>query len=440
MGIHLDRNDFLQGVNKPENISPEFIGQFYIDTGNKIIYQNIDGTTAGWRQISQQGHTHEAKDFVWMKDVVEELVDENYINEAIESLRTTNNHWLGVNNFSDIRKNGQQLLSEGSKLEDFANVLVDPKNMKVGHVLGWTGSGWGLYAPDGTLPTGDTTDFSHFLVKTDVINSLSNNSPDKPLAAAQGVAIKNYVDQTFANKEHSHGDIYASKFHSHDGFLEKDGVNTVEGQLIFSDTEGVIKPLSFTSDGGTLAFKVAATEEDIFALELDRNNSSDGQSLYIGGSNGVIGTELTLNFGTVRIPSGKILTDTEGQSLRFSPIKITPGESVSPDGSQYVMNLSRKEYGVHLNNTALVGVNQIVFNKPSRSMNDAILFPRSYAGYAQPTELGQYNYLYILDDKIHTDATLATTQKFIQVAGRKIFFTSTEPGRESEPGDIWIKV
>ena len=440
MGIHLDRNDFLQGVTKPTNVTPEFVGQFYIDTGNKNIYQNVDGTVVGWKQISQQGHTHEAKDFVWLKDVVEDLVDENYINESIEALRTTNNHWLGVNSFSDLRKNGQQVLSEGSKLEDFANVLVDPKNMRVGHVLGWTGSGWGLYAPDGTLPSGKGTDFSNFLVKTDIVNSLTNNSTDKALAASQGVALKQYADNKFATKEHSHGNTYAARYHTHEGFIMKDTVNTVEGQMIFTDKKGVLKPLSFSSSGGSLAFKIAATKKDIFAIELDSNNNIDGQSLYIGGSNGVIGTELTLNFSTVRIPSGKILTDTGGESLRFSPIKITPGESMPADGSQYVMNLSKKNYGVHLSNTSLVGVNQIVFTKPSRSMNDAILFPRSSAGNAEPTELGRYSYLYVLDDLIHSNATLASTQSFIQLNGRKIFFSPTEPGRDSSPGDIWIKI
>lgn len=436
MSIHLDRNDFLKGTTAPTNLSPEFVGQFYIDTNHKIIYQNIDGSTAGWKQISQEGHTHEAADFVWLHDVVEALVDENYVTEAVQAMRITNNHWTGVNNFSDIRKDGQAVLSSGDKLEDFSNVLVDPTNMTVGHVLGWTGSGWGLYAPDGTLPSGGGTDFSNFVTKTDIVDSVASTATNKPLSAAQGLFLKTYVDETFAKTSHDHGDIYASAQHTHSEYMSADGVNTVTGQLLFNDTNGVTNPISFSSDGGMLSFKSAATSSDQFKMEVD-GAAGASADFYIGGSNGVAGKELTLNYETVRIPSGKILTDSTTGRIIFSPIRI---QTATQQGTKYVSNVSSREYGLHLSNTSLVGVNQIAFTKPSIAPEEGILFPRSYAGNAQPSEIGMYNYLYILDDHIYTDATLATTKNYIELNGRRIFFSPIQPGRDSRPGDIWIKV
>lgn len=445
MAIHIDREDFLRGAGVPRNLTPEFIGQFYIDTTHKIPYINIDGSAAGWVPLSKGDHVHGASDFSDLDEFIADVLNQEYLTTAMQTLRSGGNHWLGLNNFSNLQKDGSPVLSESSKLEDFSNVLFDPTKVQPGQVLGWTGSGWGLYNPDGKLATGGTTDFTNFITKGDIINSYTSTSPTKVMAASAGLALKGYVDDNFAKEDHTHTE-YAPTNHTHTGYVRTSGaIETISGSKIissnfsFTDQTGNKKPIEFTSTtGGILSLNTPSSSSDPFKFEIG-GSPSKKKNLYFGGASGSSGEELVLNFEKVIIPSGKIVTTEDTGRLVFSPIRIqTTDESL--EGTKYVNNMSSRDFGLNLGNTSLIGASQIVFSRAAQAPSEGILFPKSYAGNTQPTEIGYYNYMYILDDHIHTDATLSTTKNYIELGGRRIFFGPNSPGRESRSGDIWFKI
>lgn len=435
MATHLDRNDYIQGLTKPTNLVPEFVGQIYIDTSVPKIYQAVNVSTAGWKPLVFEGHTHEAKDFTWLGPIVQQYVNESGIEAALDALRNGNNHWIGGNNFqSTLTVQGIKVLSEQSKLGDLMDVdLIRNPVSSNATVFGWTGSAWGAVQVSGVTPSSGTLDFSNFINRSEIVNDLLTNVNTKPLSAAQGVALKAHVDNNFAPKTHTHTG-YAATSHTHSNYYDKNKAEVLRFGMSFAD---VVNPFyASTQQGGAIAIKVAATAADSHKFEVGGLNGEPA-SMYMGGTADTAGNELVLNFEKVRIPSGKLLTDSASGRIIFSPIRI---ETISGLGTKYVANTSSREYGLHLANTSMVGVNQIAFSRPAQGVNDGLLFPRSHAGSTQPSEIGYYNHLYILDDLIHTDATLATTKNYIQLAGRKVFFTNVDPGRDAKNGDIWIKV
>lgn len=442
MGIHLDREDFLQGTTPPISITPEFIGQIYIDTTHEIAYQNYNGRSDGWRQMAKHEHQHLPSEITGLDDYIDALLDQNYLNNAIQTLRTTGNQWTGLNNFATLRVDSKDVLTTGSNLEDLGNVVADLSDATPGQVLGWNGSGWTLYNPDGTLPGGGGYDFTNFVTKNMVTTAINSSSSTDVLAASAATAIIAHVASNYAPIAHDHDSEYAPLGHTHTGYFQNDGVNTVTGNNVFTgelhlvDTNGTNKNLNISGDGGALVLRSTSDGEDSFKFEVD-GIAGGKQSLYIGGGEETTANELVLNFETVRIPTGRILTDDATGRIVFSPIKI---ETPNRESTKYVGGGYTKDYGLHLANTSMVGVNQIAFAKASLTQTDGILFPKSFAGNTQPTEIGMYNYLYILDDLMYTDAALASTKNYIQLAGRKIFFGRTQPGREAKPGDVWVKV
>lgn len=431
----MDRNDYIQGLTAPTNLVPEFVGQIYIDTSVPKIYQAVNSSSSGWKALSLEGHTHEAKDFTWLGPIVQQHVQASGIEAALDSLLGDNNHWTGGNNFQNaITIQGRKVLNEGAVIDDLADVdLVANPVTSNASVLGWTGSSWGAVEVTGVTPSSGALDFSNFVTRAQVVNNLTTNTVDLPLSAAQGAALKVYIDNNFANNSHVH-EGYAAANHTHNNYFNKDSSQVLRYPLSFSE---VINPFyASTLGGGAMRFQVAATESDSHKFEVG-GVAGEAADLYVGGTSETAGNELVLNFERVRIPSGKILTDAASGRIIFSPIRI---ETISGIGTKYVDNTSSREYGLHLANTSMVGVNQIAFGRPAGGVNDGLLFPRSHAGNTQPSEIGYYNYMYILDDLIHTDATLASTKNYIQLNGRKIFFTPADPGRDALAGDIWIKV
>lgn len=435
MAVHMDRNDYIQGLTPPTNLVPEFVGQVYIDTSVPKIYQAVNSSTNGWKALVFENHTHQYQDFTGLDTRVQQLVQESGVEAALVALRNGNNHWVGGNNFqSTLTVQGVKVLSEQSSINDLMDVDLNSNPVSSNAtVFGWTGSSWGAVQVTGVTPSSGALDFSNFINRAEIVNDLITNTPTKPLSAAQGVAMKAYIDGNFSKKDHTHTG-YASSSHTHAQYYDKNKAEVLRFGMSFAD---VVRPFyASTAQGGAMAINVAATSSDSHKIEVGGLNG-ESADMYVGGTADTAGNELVLNFERVRIPSGKLLTDSASGRIIFSPIRI---ETISGTGTKYVANASAREYGMHLANTSMVGVNQIAFARPAQGANDGLLFPRSHAGNTQPSEVGYYNYMYILDDLIHTDATLASTKNYIQLAGRKIFFTNVDPGRDASSGDIWIKV
>lgn len=414
---------------------PEFVGQFYVNTSAspKIIYvaTSINPST-GWQRIENFKHTHEVKDVVDLEDRIIDLMDKNGIGLAIENLMSSANTWEGgMNNFlGELRVKNHHVLTE----QHLKVPQVDPESNAV---IGWTGSEWGpMELKTGVTvdPDGEGPDYTTWLNRSDVVNSLDIGGADVPLSAEQGTRLREMMENRFSEKGHTHTE-YAPMEHEHDQYIHKDrNDNVMNSQLAFDDL-GVFL-YAQTEEGGRFTLSTGLSEDRPHSIEVD-GNAGKQKSLYMGGMSGATAKELVLNFEEVRIPSGKLVTDAESGRIIFSPIRI---ESASGEPTQYVRNASSREYGIHMDNTSMIGINQMVFSKPSTSPSDAILFPKSHAGYAMSSEIGYYNYMYMLDDRLKTDAALDSEKKYIVLGGRKIFFTNTDPGRDAQPGDIWFRL
>ena len=116
-----------------------------------------------------------------------------------------------------------------------------------------------------------------------------------------------------------------------------------------------------------------------------------------------------------------------------------PSLKITSEGQTYIGEMNRT-FGLDLNNSALIGASQIAFKVPSKGRQNAILFPKNYAGNTQPTDIGLYHYLRMLDGELQTDTALASDARYIRLGGVKIFFSATDPGKEAEDGSIWIKI
>ena len=273
--------------------------------------------------------------------------------------------------------------------------------------------------------------FDAYLNKNlDIANNLTTAATDKALSAAQGMALKNYIDNNFAPKDHEH----AFPSHTHDNYFDKTVMEVLSNGIEF---QNVSRPFFMTaSTGETLSLNLSEEQLDgsmRHSLEVD-GVAGEQMNLYVGGAAEASGDTLTLNFDTLHLPSGRIVTDGNNGRILFPPIKI------EQEDTQYVSNSSIREYGLHLNNNAMIGIGQLVFSHAARTKADGLLFPRSSAGNTQPSEIGQYNYMYILDDALVTDAAFTSKKNYIELNGRRIFFSATEPGREARPGDILIKI
>lgn len=241
MAIHLDRADHIQGLTAPTNLVPEFVGQIYIDMSVPKIYQAVNVSSTGWEGISLEGHTHEAKDFTWLNEVVSQYVEESGIESALTTLRGGNNHWAGTNNYqSFLTLQGKNVLSEGSSIGQLADVDLG-KNPVTSNasILGWTGSSWGAVEVTGVTPSSGSLDFSNFMLRSEIVNNLTTNRVDVPLSAAQGTALKAYGDNNFALKNHTHTG-FAPTVHSHSNYFDLTKPQTLRDQLSFSE---VINPI-----------------------------------------------------------------------------------------------------------------------------------------------------------------------------------------------------
>lgn len=413
---------------------PEFLGQKYVNTSTtpKTIYIAIAlNPTTGWQRISNYDHKHIAEDVAGLDAKVIELVNANGIQMALTTLMGESNVWEGdLNNFlGELRVKNYKVLTN----KEIEAPMIEPA---ANSVIGWTGSGWGpVTLKTGSVDTGAAgPDYSNLLTKTDVVDDLVSARTNEPLSAAQGLALKEMIQSGYAPKGHTHAG-YAPVNHVHSDYIGKTATdNVMETGISFQGVSTFL--FADATEGGRFAFGTGALADTPHTIEVD-GVAGVQKSLYMGGSSETTAKELILNFEQVRIPSGKIVTDAESGRIIFSPIRI---ESASGNPTQYVTNSSSREYGAHLNNTSMVGVNQIVFSKPSTSVADAILFPKSFAGNSMSSEIGYYNYLYMIDDRIKTDATLDSKKNYIVLDGRKIFFSNADPGRDAEPGDVWLKI
>lgn len=441
LAIHLDRDDVLFGTTPPTNLTPEFIGQYYIDTSTtpKTVYvATAINPTTGWDPLAPRDHTHEVFEIVDFESKVQDYINENGIQAAIINLLGNNNTWEGaINNFlGELRVEGNRVMASNmASIDDLADVDTTTVQPSTTSVLGWKGSTWGpVEIVNGTTDPGTGgLDFSNYLTKSMLVNNLTTGSTDRPLAASQGLVLKQLMEDGYATKDHTHTG-YSPVDHTHSEYFDLTKANALTHEISF---DGVGTPIfATTPDGGRLSFKVALVEDAPHAIEVDGVAGAQ-KDMYIGGGSESAAGELILNFERVRIPSGKLVTDSESGRIIFSPIRI---ETPTGQPTQYVANASSREYGLHLNNTSMIGVNQVVFSKPSNSIADAILFPKSHAGHSQSSEIGYYNYLYIKDDHIYSDATLSTKKSYIELDGRRVFFTNVDPGRDARPGDIWVKI
>ena len=439
MSIHLQRQDWIQGATPPTGRTPDFIGQIYIDvstTPKTVYFATSINPDSGWQAISNGGHTHEAFQITDLDTTIQNYIQENGIQAAIVAMLGNSNIWEGpINNFTgSLRSKGYEVLTKNSKLDDLADVdLVANPVTSNASVFGWTGSAWGAVEVTGVTPSSGSLDFSNFLLKSDVANDLVTNDPAKPLSAAQGVAIKALLETDYAKTTHTHSE-YALANHKHEGYFDKSITEVLYNGIEFQNVD---TPFYMTSSkGDVLSLNLSETQLDGTSRHSLKVDGQGGEKidLYIGGASDAPADTLTLNFDTVHIPSGRIVTDSESGRILFPPIKIENGDT------QYVANSSEREYGVHLNNSAAVGVGQVVFAHAARTRADGLLFPRSIAGNTQPSDIGQYNYMYILDDALVTDAAFTSTKNYIELNGRRIFFSATEPGRDARPGDILIKL
>lgn len=439
MSIHLQRGDLIQGTTPPYGRVPAFIGQTYVDTSTtpKTIYiATSSNPDTGWQAIANGGHTHESFQISDLDTKIQTYIQENGIQAALTAMLGNNNIWQGeVNNFTNsLRSKGFEVLNTNSKLDDLADVDLSLNPVSsTASILGWTGSSWGAVEVTGVTPSSGALDFSNFLLKTDIVNDLLTNSTERPISAAQVFLLKASIEEKYAEKIHTHSE-YALATHTHEGYFNKNISETLTNGIEF---QRVDLPLFMSStSGGTLSLALSESLLDgskRHAMFID-GAAGDKIDFYLGGNSDTTAGDLTLNFESVHIPNGKLSVDDTTGRLSVPPVKIAKGDT------QYVSNGSSREYGLHLNNSSAIGVGQIVFAHAARTRADGFLFPRSVAGNTQPSDIGQYNYMYILDDALVTDAAFTSTKNYIELNGRRIFFSATEPGREARPGDILIKL
>lgn len=432
MSITIARNNQLYGAGQP-NMAPSYHGQMYIDTvaNPRGIWISTSEYVEGWKEVSQKGHKHVVADISNLRQEITDIVQNEGIEAALISLRGGNNTWEGAwNNFTgELRENGRRVLTGNSSIGDLGDVDLTT-GLKANALLGWNGSKMVPYEITGASPSSGGIDFNAFLRKENLITAIGSNDQTRPLAANVGTALYNRVKDEFAPKIHTHTE-YAAASHTHSNYANKTTTNTFTKQMILNGTES-LTPLVMTGPSGRVGFEFAPTAGGPTILSFDNTASSDISEAIISATSGSMGGRLTLNFGQIHIPTGAI---TIGDNKKYMSI---PSMKVGESDLNYVGEINRT-FGLDLNNSALIGASQLVFKTPSRGRQNALLFPKNFAGNSQPSDMGLYHYLRMVDGELQTDTALSSEANYIKLNGRKFFFSSTEPGREASEGDVWIK-
>lgn len=434
MSIHISRDNQLKGVGSP-NIAPSYYGQPYIDTGAnpRGIWISTSENVSGWTELSPKGHKHTVADFTNLTTEITKIVQEQGIEAALLSLKGGTNTWEGAwNNFTgELRQNGKNVLTKGSSIGDLGDVNITT-GLKANALLGWNGSTFVPYVVTGASPSNGGIDFSQYLRKDSLVTGIGSGDKTTPLAANVATLLYNRVKDEFAAKNHTHTE-YAAASHTHTNYLDNTKAGTFRNQLNLGGATGNNMPLTITGPHGRVAFEFSENEAGSTILSFQNTAGAELTEAMISGADGSVGGRLTLNFSEIHVPSGGL---TIGENKKYM---TAPSMRLSANGQTYIGEMGRT-FGLDLNNSALIGASQIAFKAPSKGRQNAILFPKNYAGNTQPTDIGLYHYLRMLDGELQTDTALASDAKYIRLGGVKIFFSATDPGKEAEDGSIWIKI
>lgn len=434
MSIHISRDNQLKGVGAP-TVAPSYYGQSYIDTGAnpRGIWLSTSENVSGWTEVSQKGHKHTVADFTNLTSEITKIVQEQGIEAALLSLKGGTNTWEGAwNNFTgELRQNGKNVLTQGSSIGDLGDVNITT-GLKANALLGWNGSTFVPYEVTGASPSDGGIDFSQYLRKDSLVTGIGSGDQTAPLAASVATLLYNRVKDEFAAKNHTHTE-YAAVSHTHANYLDNTKAGTFKNQLNLGGATGNNMPLTITGPHGRAAFEFSENEAGPTILSFQNTAGAELTEAMISGADGSVGGRLTLNFSEIHVPSGGF---TIGENKKYM---TAPSMRLSAEGQTYIGEMSRT-FGLDLNNSALIGASQIAFKAPSKGRQNGILFPKNYAGNTQPTDIGLYHYLRLLDGEMQTDTALSSDAKYIRLNGVRIFFSSTDPGKEASDGDIWIKV
>lgn len=434
MSIHVARNNMLFGNGAPSKISPAYYGQIYIDVAAnpRQVYISTSEDPTGWLPLGGLNHKHNLTDVVGLREEVSKLVQQEGIESSIASLKDGTNIWTGNNFFDGTLRNGSKdVLTTGSSIGLLAD--VDITKLDLNSVLAWDGSKFipmKLTGVSNDVEGG--IDFSAYLRKNQIVNSLGSSATDAPLGAAQGKVIMDTLKKDYSPIKHSHTEYSLSK-HTHSNYfdLEKDSVS-YKGNLVLGGDFNH-EPLSLVNENGRVTFGLPRESKGSAFIGFAENGGSSIENVVIGGSDGSIGKQLSLNFSEIIIPTGRVRLGESKKSLSMPPIKIGEKDNLYVGGTTRV-------FGLDLNDSGISGVGQMVFGRPSMGRANSILFPKSHAGNSKPTDVGLYHYLRLVKGEMQTDTALVSEAKYIQLDNKKIFFTSTEPGKEAKTGDLWFKV
>lgn len=434
MSIHISRDNQLKGVGSP-NMAPSYYGQPYIDTGAnpRGVWISTSENVSGWIELSSKGHKHTVADFTNLTTEITKIVQEQGIEAALLSLKGGTNTWEGAwNNFTgELRQNGKNVLTQGSSIGDLGDVDITT-GLKANALLGWNGSTFVPYEVTGASPSDGGIDFSQYLRKDSLVTGIGSGDQTAPLAASVATLLYNRVKDEFATKTHTHTE-YAAANHTHTNYLDTTKAGSLKNQLNLGGAAGNNTPLTISGQYGRAAFEFSENQAGPTILSFQNTAGSEVTEAMISGAAGAVGGRLTLNFSEVHIPTGGF---TIGENKKYMTI---PSLKITSEGQTYIGEMNRT-FGLDLNNSALIGASQIAFKVPSKGRQNAILFPKNYAGNTQPTDIGLYHYLRMLDGELQTDTALASDARYIRLGGVKIFFSATDPGKEASDGDIWIKI
>ena len=434
MSIHISRDNQLKGVGSP-NMAPSYYGQPYIDTGAnpRGVWISTSENVSGWTELSPKGHKHTVADFTNLTTEITKIVQEQGIEAALLSLKGGTNTWEGAwNNFTgELRQNGKNVLTQGSSIGDLGDVNITT-GLKANALLGWNGSTFVPYEVTGASPSDGGIDFSQYLRKDSLVTGIGSGDQTAPLAASVATLLYNRVKDEFAAKTHTHTE-YAAANHTHTNYLDTTKAGSLKNQLNLGGAAGNNTPLTISGQYGRAAFEFSENQAGPTILSFQNTAGSEVTEAMISGAAGAVGGRLTLNFSEIHVPTGGF---TIGENKKYMTI---PSLKITSEGQTYIGEMNRT-FGLDLNNSALIGASQIAFKVPSKGRQNAILFPKNYAGNTQPTDIGLYHYLRMLDGELQTDTALASDARYIRLGGVKIFFSATDPGKEAEDGSIWIKI
>lgn len=434
MSIHISRDNQLYGVGAP-NMAPSYYGQVYIDTGSnpRAIWLATSENVSGWKQVSSLGHKHTVDDFSNLKEEIKSIVQTDGIEAALIALKGGNNTWEGAwNNFTgELRQNGKKVLTIGSSIGDLGDVDLTT-GLNVNAILGWNGSKIVPYTISGASPSNGGIDFSQYIRKDNLVTGIGSGDQEAPLAASVATLLYNRVKSEFSPKNHAHIE-YSPVLHSHANYFDKTKSESVEQQLVLGGAKDNLTPLVIKSEKARIGFEFSESEAGPIIISFNNNGVAETTEAILSGASGAMAGRLTLNFNEVRIPTGSISIGDNKKYISMPSIKIK-------DENQNYVGENTRNFGLDLNKSALIGLGQLVFGTPSRGRQNSILFPKNYAGNAQPSDIGLYHHLRLVDGEMQTDTALSSDATYIKLGGIKIFFSRTDPGKAAQDGDVWFKI